>query len=755
VKWLIGLLLAAAVAVAVFFITLNRDPSIYLGALQSAVEDATGRKLTVNGEIKLSLFPHPTLELNDVALSNAAWGSRPDMIRAKKMAAQLDRKQLLVGGIRFRYIRLHGVDLLLEQNAKGTGNWVMGDASAGSDNGGGGFLSLLQNGRVDLSRSRVVYRKPGIEPVAIGIPKLTVKPTRKGALAINGDMSWKKRLFRLDGKVMANKQSYEARLVSDGLQATAHGGWAKSAPPVVFTAKLDTPALLNPLLDLSLPDIGAVAASGKYDPAGPHYDAQLTHDSFTAQASGKPDSPVTVSVKITQPAQLASRLNIWLPASAPITISGVVTPARKQVPLKISKLQAKAGETDLAGELSIRQQPLALDMRLQSKRLRVQDLIQKTEQGDKDKAADAPAAGKKRVFSDQPMAMDWLKNLQLTLDAGIGELQLDAKRQIMDVNLKAVINNRRLDLKLNSMRWADGDWQGRVVVDGGQQVPAVSASLSTRKAALARLIPDAEKWLQGGELALKGELRGRGRSAHEIAASLNGTLDLRLGQMGVAASGLKFVAGGLLAQTLGALTPKSRNSHAGGEGFTRFDCTVAWFDIRKGVASAPKTIGMESKYFNVGGEGSIDLGKEKLDLHFIPKPRKGLGVSLSTVSNIVMLGGTLSQPKIQVGGKELLKSGASISAALATGGTSLLVQSLFNRVTSEQFSCENTLKRIAAVAGSGQAGVTAPEPNPELKQEPETEPGPQPASAPPAAPHKGATQGRKPRKTGAEVFSGS
>ncbi len=749
-KWLVGLLLTMALALTVFFVTLNRDPSIYLGALQSALEDATGRKLTVNGEIRLALFPHPTLELSDVSLSNAAWGSRPHMIRAKKMAAQLDRKQLLVGGIRFRYIRLHGVDLLLEQNSTGTGNWVMGEASAESDTGSGGFLSLLQNGRVDLSQSRVVYRKPGIEPVAIDIPKLSVRPTRKGALAINGDVGWKKRLFRLDARVSAKKHSYEARLVSEGMRAAVSGGWEKSAPALVFSAKLDNPALLNPLLGVHLPELGALAASGKYSLSSQRYDARLTHAAFTAQASGKADSAVTLAVKITQPAQLASLLHIWLPASAPITASAVVSPPGKHSPLKISKLQAKTGETDVAGEVSLRQQPLALEVRLQSNRLRVQDLVQEAAKAAGDNTAEAPSAAKNRVFSSQPLELQWLQDLQLALNASVGELQLDGKRQISDVKVSATIKDRRLDLNLNSMRWADGIWQGRFAVDGSQQTPVVSASLTTRKAALARLIPDAEKWMHGGELTLKADLHGRGRSAHAIVASLNGMLDLRLGQMDVAASGLKFVAGGLLAQTLGALTPKSKTSSAGREGFTRFDCSVAWFDINKGVARAPKTIGLESKYFNVGGEGSIDLGREKLDLHFVPKPRKGLGVSLSTVSNIVMLGGSLSEPKMQVGGKELLKSGASLSAALATGGTSLLVQSLFNRVTSEQFSCDNTLKRVAALAGSGKAGAAPPDPDTETSPQPE----PKPESAPQAAPKTGANKNRQPEPAGEEVLSG-
>jgi len=199
-------------------------------------------------------------------------------------------------------------------------------------------------------------------------------------------------------------------------------------------------------------------------------------------------------------------------------------------------------------------------------------------------------------------------------------------------------------------------------------------------------------------MRLSADLQGKGGSAHDIAASLSGKFEMRVAKMDVAASGLKLVAGGLLAQTLGALKPDKKQDEAADgnrQGFTRFDCAIAHFDVNQGVASAPETIGVESTYFNIGGEGEIDLGKETLDLHFIPKPRKGLGISLSTVSNIVMLGGTLAAPELQVGGKELLKSGASITAALATGGASLLVQSLFNRVTAEQFSCESTLKRIA------------------------------------------------------------
>ena len=52
------------------------------------------------------------------------------------------------------------------------------------------------------------------------------------------------------------------------------------------------------------------------------------------------------------------------------------------------------------------------------------------------------------------------------------------------------------------------------------------------------------------------------------------------------------------------------------------------------------------------------------------------------------VGGTLSEPKARADTKGLLLSGASLGAAVATGGMSLFLQNVFDRITSGAKICE-------------------------------------------------------------------
>jgi len=85
------------------------------------------------------------------------------------------------------------------------------------------------------------------------------------------------------------------------------------------------------------------------------------------------------------------------------------------------------------------------------------------------------------------------------------------------------------------------------------------------------------------------------------------------------------------------------------------------------------------------GTGKVDLETEELNVVWATKPRKGVGISASVITNSsIRLGGTLSDPRITIRPLEAL---AVTGAAVATGGLSLLAHGLFDRVTAEKKVC--------------------------------------------------------------------
>lgn len=119
----VAVVVVAAVALVVFVSA--ADFGAYRNEIAAAVEQQTGRKITIAGDIDQSVLTlSPSIVLNDVSFSNAPWGRRPQMVTAKRIEISLDLIPLLSGDFHVRRFTLIGADVLLETNAKGGGNWA-------------------------------------------------------------------------------------------------------------------------------------------------------------------------------------------------------------------------------------------------------------------------------------------------------------------------------------------------------------------------------------------------------------------------------------------------------------------------------------------------------------------------------------------------------------------------------------------------------------------------------------------------------
>ena len=121
--------LVALVVVGALAASILIDPNKFKDQIAAAAEDATGRKLILAGKVGLKLFTlTPSITVADVALANADWGSRPEMVRFKSLAAEVQLLPLLSSQVKINRVHLEGADILLETNKDGVGNWVFAPA---------------------------------------------------------------------------------------------------------------------------------------------------------------------------------------------------------------------------------------------------------------------------------------------------------------------------------------------------------------------------------------------------------------------------------------------------------------------------------------------------------------------------------------------------------------------------------------------------------------------------------------------------
>ncbi len=247
--WSLGLVAVLVGAGAAILLT--ADFGAYKGYAETAVADATGRKLSIDGPVSLALFPAPSLVAEKVAFANAPWGSRPAMVTVGRIEARVALLPLLSGEVVVKRLVLDRPDILIETGKGGRGNWQMGASAPPSTTplAGGGALQLAVLHDVTVEDARLTWRDGATgKAETVALDRLTIHQKGPGApfdLTVAGKLD--DRAFALAGRVANQGLS---RWSIDGLKAdfgTLHLAGALAvdaggAPPRV-TGKLAAPEI--------------------------------------------------------------------------------------------------------------------------------------------------------------------------------------------------------------------------------------------------------------------------------------------------------------------------------------------------------------------------------------------------------------------------------------------------------------------------------------------------------------------------------
>jgi uncharacterized protein involved in outer membrane biogenesis len=528
----------------------------FMQTLTSQIEENTGRNFVV-GEAALELSLNPEIELKDVSLSNAEWGSRKQMVMADSLVIKLNLLSLLFGEILFDEIRFVAPVFHLETNAQGRGNWEFLDVR----------LPIMSVDHIEVNKGQVSYqdgmtgRKTGLNIDDLNLQKLSESDLQY----VEIKAKYLDHFVKINGRTGSLKNWLEnvpfildININSTDAQASVKG---EINQPINFKGlnikiniEAETLSSFSWLADLNFPPVGPVALGARLSDQKNGYKL----DDFSADIGGS---------------------NV----SGPVEI--ITT---KTQPMVTAKLTASDFDTaDFKDNVN-------------------GDMTQNSEEGSQDQAKqDDPFP----IFSSKALPLGALKHVD-------ADISLSAKNSTMfaipvhNLNLKLLLENGLLKIRPITAELANGSFRADLVINASSQTAKMTANFLADQVELGELLKalSGKAHLDGGKTDVEIAINGQGRTMKELVSTLNGHVSSVTGK-GQINYDLSLAGENLIFNIFKKMNPFKEKQET-----TSLDCMVARFDIEDGIATIDKGLAYESESLKILGNGTIDLNSEKINI---------------------------------------------------------------------------------------------------------------------------------------------
>ncbi|MQX36998.1 AsmA family protein [Roseospira navarrensis] len=770
-KVLVGLILLIVGAIGVFIATL--DVSQYKGRIVALIEENTGRSVAIDGEMDLAIGLTPALVVEGVTIGNAPWAQDSDMVTVGRLEAQVELIPLISGDINVVRLVLVEPVVNLETNAEGEGNWVLAgptdeaapdedaaetaaeDTADATEEGGPGDTGAapnLQIQEVRLENGALVYRD-GVSGQTMSVALERVSLTGGGLtdpLTLDIAGAYNEAAFTLAGTVGALTALNDPG--SSGwpldLEATAGGATVTVNGSIADPAAAKGIDLAVTVRGSQVADLAALAqAAGQtvdIPALGPYSvalkvqgDADALSVSDLDAGLGSPDAFRVAATGAIANALAPSGLDLTLSVNVPDPDALADLGATLPVPLKanasVMDIEGGYGLRDLAATLGRSSVTGSLDARLDGPRpavsgqlssplLDLNELSGSSGPGaDSGSGSDGGAATGNQataggpMIPDTPLPLDALTLADADLTIGVDTAVLPGGAEVSGLTLGITLNRGALAISPMQATVAGGSLSGSVGLEPvGNGAASVAVELSgegVRLGDLAKTFGGSDA-LTEGPSTIRVQLTGRGATPHEIAGTLDGSVLLHTVDARINNGAVNWAGGDVFTQ-LGSLV----NPFAQKEDTTPVQCLVFNMSAADGVLTNDNGIAMETDKMVVGGGGAIDLGEERLSVRIAPRPRPGIGLEtgFGKIVELFAVTGPFANPSLELDAEKALETGlrtaASAAGAVATGGLSLLGESLLVSEDGEMEPCLVALGEKepgtggggAADAGSGEA----------------------------------------------------
>ncbi len=102
-------------------------------------------------------------------------------------------------------------------------------------------------------------------------------------------------------------------------------------------------------------------------------------------------------------------------------------------------------------------------------------------------------------------------------------------------------------------------------------------------------------------------------------------------------------------------------------------CAVGRIPLRNGVARIDRSIALDTQEVAVVVSGGLNLRDQTIRLEFQPTVKEGLGLSATSLAQLIVLRGPLQAPTVGIDAAGAARETAKLGLAVATAGLSLAI----------------------------------------------------------------------------------
>jgi len=287
------------------------------------------------------------------------------------------------------------------------------------------------------------------------------------------------------------------------------------------------------------------------------------------------------------------------------------------------------------------------------------------------------------VFSTAPLPLGRLAAADLQVALSLDRLALREHADVGGVSVNALMTDGRLTVEPIEVRMRGGTLTGSVRLDANGGVSAELTGSRIDLGALVMILGGKTK-ATGGRTDVRVDLRSKGRSLHEWAANLGGKIRIVVGPGRLEGEELD-IGLGMMKKLLALINPFHKQDK-----FTELRCVVVNVSVDGGVVDLAQQNVFATTKLSAVASGTVDLGREVLDLNVYTKASLSLSAGVSNFAGIVKVGGPLSKPSFSLAAQGAATTSLSVGAAVATGGLSLLGEDLVNKII-RKAQCKDAL----------------------------------------------------------------